>query len=91
MCPGDAQLAAVCGSFLGDVPPAELDAARVRRERSGEDAEQRRLAGPVWPDDTHGLAMLQGQVDAIEHGERAEALPDVDRGEDRRLAHYPAA
>ena len=88
---GDPQLAPVGGAFRGDVATVEDDAAAVRPKRPRQDAQQRRLACPVGPDDADRLAFLQGEVDTIEHRQGAKPLPDIDRGEDRRLLHYPAA
>ena len=55
-----------------------------RRVDAGEDADQRRLAGAVRPDEPDDLAALDRERDAGERVHAAEALLDVDALEQRR-------
>src|SRR5882672_7703450 len=58
----------------GDVIAVEHDASRTRRERAGEEVEERGLAGAVRPDDRVQRADLDAQAHRVHRGERAEAL-----------------
>jgi hypothetical protein len=88
----DAHLAAIGSALGGDVAVAEHDFALVRRERSREHAQQRRLPRAVRSDDADGLTLAQAEADTVEDGERAEALSYVDRDQDGiRRARYRAA
>src|SRR5262249_373829 len=55
-----------------------------RRERAGEDAHQRALAGAVLADQPADLATRDGQVDTGERGRGAERLADSAHLEPRR-------
>ena len=85
MGPGDAQLAPVGGASGRDVATAEIDGAGVRRERARQDVQQGGLAGAVRPDDADRLARGEREVDAVQHGECAETLANVNGGENRRV------
>ncbi|MGY3679260.1 hypothetical protein ACVWXU_002883 [Streptomyces sp. TE33382] len=57
--------------------PSIEDRSRVDRLQAVDGAAQRGLAGPGGPDDDHDLATGDGQVDVLEHMQRAEVLVDV--------------
>ena len=82
---GDAEPAPLGRPFRGDVAAAKLQGAGVRGKRPGEDVEQRRLAGPVRAHDPDRHAGMEGEVDTAQHRQRAEALAQAGRGEDRRF------
>ena len=77
--------AALRGRARRDVGAVEVDAAGSRRERPGQHAEQRRLAGAVGADDADRLVLAHRQVDVVEHHKRSEALVDSRCGEDRAV------
>ena len=70
----------------GDVGAAQADPAGARRQRSGDQVDQRGLAGAVRPDQRVARAVRQPEVDAIGHPQRAEALAQAKRLQRRRLA-----
>ena len=75
-------------------PAARRDLACVRGLRAREDAEQRRLAAAVRPDDPHADARLDVEVEPIEDQPRAEALRDpacLEQGHAPRLDPVRAA
>ena len=53
--------------------------------RADQHAEQRRLAGAVRADDADRLAGADGEVDAVEHHQRAEALGQAFRVEQKAV------
>ncbi len=55
-----------------------------------EDAQQRRLAGAIAPDQAGAGAGLQGQVHAVEQQHRPIPQSGVLQGEDRGSAHWGA-
>ena len=55
----------------------DRDGARVDRLQAVDGAAQRGLAGPGGSDDDDDLAAGDGQVDVLEHMQRAEVLVDV--------------
>ena len=65
--------------------PAQPDGPGGRRVRADQDAEQRRLAGPVGADDADGLVGADREVDAVEHHQRVEALVEP-AGVEQRFA-----
>ena len=74
--------AAVLGFHAGDVVAFEHHAAAVGRDRAGDDAEQRGLAGAVRPDDAERLAAQEREVDIVGDDDGAEALGDFFERED---------
>jgi hypothetical protein len=78
----------VLGFHTGDVVALEHDTAAVGRDRAADHAEQRGLAGAVWPDDAQRLAAQQREVDSVRDHHGAKALGDFLEGEDGR--HYTA-
>src|SRR6185503_11714925 len=64
------------GGQIGHVGAEELNGARGRRELAGDDVEERRLPGPVWPEDGAPLAGPDLQVDAADGLQAAEAPAD---------------
>ena len=66
----------------------DADLAAVRLDLPGDDAQQRRLAGPVRADQTDPLARDDGPVDVTEHDLRAVLLGHADEREhNRRSLH----
>jgi hypothetical protein len=76
--------AAVLGLHAGDVVTLKHHTAGVGRNRTGNDAEQRGLAGAVWPDDAERLAAQKRKVDVVGDNDGAEALGDLFERENRR-------
>ena len=81
--------AALRGRDLGHVLAEKADPAGGRRMRADQDAEQRRLAGAVRADDADRLAGADGKVDAVEHHQRAEALRQALRVEQKAVRLAP--
>ena len=79
----------------GDVFAAQADAARVGLERSGQLADQRRLAGAVRADDGMDFARVDVEVERIGGDQSAEALGQAahleQRHAGRRLDSTPAS
>src|SRR5262249_31771955 len=65
----------------GDVAVEELDRATVGRELSGDEIEQRRLAGAVGADDEPALARLYRERHSVGHAQAAEGLVELFYGE----------
>jgi hypothetical protein len=65
----------------GEVRGLAAHDARVRRLKPGEHAQQRRLADPVWADDTDTATGRDRQRELIEHDHVSIRLADVARGE----------
>ena len=79
--------AGVHGAMRGkaaDDAIAEVHRTRGRRNRSRDEAEERRLARPVRADDSKDLVLGKLQVDVVYGLEAAEALRHLLRSEDRR-------
>ena len=79
------QAAAQFGILLQEAQAAAAmpGAARVGRVQPRDDAQQRGLAGPVWPNQPHPLAVAHGQADLVQDGDALEALGhgiDVEHG-----------
>jgi hypothetical protein len=51
--------------------PAEVNASGVPRQQSGHGAQQRCLAGAVWPKQCDHLAGANDHVDAVQHDDLA--------------------
>ena len=66
--------------------PNERHVSRSRRNRSREQADQRRLAGAVRPDQGMARAPRQGERDAVRDGQAAIALDEIP-GFERDVAH----
>ncbi len=60
-------------------PPSHL--AVVRRQRAGQDLQQRGLAGAVRANQPHPIAVRQREADRREQGARAKGVPQLLRGE----------
>ena len=70
--------------FLGEVADGrggrgELDDASVGDDLAGQRAQQRRLADTVRTDEPDGVALGDGEVDAVEHHDRAAGDGDAPR------------
>ena len=73
-----AQLCLTACTEAGDLLPTNLERSpRGRRFERTEDLEQGRLACTTCPNDGDNLTWGNGEVNALEHLERAEALVDV--------------
>src|SRR5260370_26075293 len=57
----------------GDSLAIEEDLPIRRRQHTGDDIEQRRLAGSVWPDKGANFARFDRQVDHVNGGKATEA------------------
>jgi len=58
------------------------DRTLVSREVTGEEVEEGRLASPVRTDDPRDLVLPQSEIDAIDSGQRTEALRDASGAQD---------
>src|SRR5262249_28740085 len=85
-CLREAQAIDALGGQPRDVLAAEAHHAAARGEQAGHDIEQRGLAGAVGADDREDLPGLDGEADARQRGERAEAFRDVVDLEDHAAA-----
>src|SRR3984885_9883564 len=70
----------------GDVAAVENDAPPVEAVRPADQSAQRRLAGPVGADHTVTLAKTHAEIDAVDCGDRAEALGHSGDVEERAAA-----
>ena len=72
-----------CSGFMRVTSwPSNTTRAGVGRDRAGDDAEQRGLAGAVRPDDAQRLAAQEREVDVVGDHDGAEAFGDFFEGED---------
>ena len=62
-------------------PAAEGDRAGIGAVDAGDGLHQRRLAGAIVADQPDHFAGLDGEIDAVQHVDRAEALPDAGKRE----------
>src|SRR5258705_13124477 len=69
----------------GDITPHKAYLAGRRPEQASGDIDQRRLAGPVRPDDRDKFAVIDVEGDIAERLERAEGLRDADGFEQGRI------
>src|SRR5438552_10605404 len=72
----DAEPGALVGRPTGNVPAAELDRSRARRQEAHDRLEKRRLPDAVAPHDAHHLAVADRQSDVRQ--DPALAVVDVD-------------
>ena len=79
----DAELAPRAGIELQDVAAVEGDRAGIGAVDAGDGLHQRRLAGAVVADQADHLAGRDGEVDAVQHVDRAKALADAGEREQR--------
>src|SRR5207244_11349136 len=82
----DAAAADLVRLECGDVAPGEEYAARSGRPHARDDVEECRLAGAVGADDGVHPAGLEGEIDAVDRDQAAEALGQPLGAQDR-LAH----
>src|SRR4029450_5888557 len=75
----DAELAGRDGVRDGDLVALEPDLAAVGGQGARQDLDQRALAGPVVAAQRRHLARVDGEVDAPQRPDAAEALGDADR------------
>ena len=68
----DAEAAAALRRKASDVGAGEENAPGIGRDRAAGDAEQRRLAGAVRPDDAERLALGEREVEVARHHHGAE-------------------
>jgi hypothetical protein len=57
-----------------DVPPVEEDVAAVGRVDPGDEVEERRLPGAVGADHAHDLALVDPEVEPVDHLQPSEGL-----------------
>ena len=62
------------GRQRGYVAAADLDASRILRLQPGDHPQQGGLAAARWAEEADELALLHGERNVVERGERAEAL-----------------
>ncbi|MNU05920.1 hypothetical protein D3C72_2509040 [compost metagenome] len=67
--------------LAGNVGTGEMDAARIGAHTTGDQVEQRALAGAVRADDAQCLAGSEVQAHALGDGQRAIALVQAVDGE----------
>ena len=77
------------GAERGDVLAAEQDLAAVGAQHPGHQVDQRGLAGAVRPDQRVAHAARQRDLDVLGDHERAEALVEAARGENRAHGFRP--
>ena len=70
---------------LGDVAPLEDDPARGRVEQAHDAARHRRLAAARLADDAEGLALADGEADAVHGLHRGDLLLEDDPARDREV------
>ncbi len=73
----DAQVAPRKAKIGGDVVPEDARAAAIGPGEAGEDRDECRLAGAVRTQQAEELALLDGQVDAVQGLHAAEAARDI--------------
>jgi hypothetical protein len=81
----NAQVPRIVGAADPDRLAVQLDAPPVQRVHTGEDLDQRGLAGAVLADDGVHLTALDPQIDVVEGKVTGEELADAYRLEDRPL------
>ena len=69
----------------GDVAAVERDGSAARRERSADEADQRRLARAIRSDDAGDRAGQEREIDIIDGDDPAEAFDDARNFEERRV------
>src|SRR4029078_620317 len=72
------------GPQATDVLAGEADRPLVRRVHARDEVEDRRLARAVRPDQADDLALLDGEIEALDHAETAERFRDAVELEERR-------
>src|SRR4029079_2652299 len=60
-----------------DASAVEGDRARLRSIDAGDEVEERRLAGAVRPDHAHDLALVDVEVEPVDHAQAAEGERDA--------------
>ena len=79
----NAEPAAARRRQLRDVLAVKDHAAGVRRDRAGNDAEERGLPGAIRPNDAERLTSRNVEIEIFRDDDGAEALADVPKGEER--------
>ena len=77
------------GSGAGDRVAVERTAPRVRREQPGDDAQERRLAAAVRPDERDDLAARDVEVEPVEDRQPAAVAASGRRSRRRRRGSRP--
>ena len=72
---------ATLGGPLGDIGLTDEDVATLRRQVTGDDVEDRGLAGAVGADETQDLALVHGERHVVNRGDTAEVVAQVADGE----------
>src|SRR5262249_3078220 len=82
---GDSHAHDLEGGKAGDVRAVEADAAHARLRRAADRHQQRRLSGAVGADQGHDLALVDGQIDAMQRLDMA--IEGMDSGDLQQLGH----
>ena len=64
-----------------------FDVAGVRGEKTAENVQQRRLAGPRWSEDGQNTALWYPEVDVVEHLDAGKAMRHAAGDEHALIAH----
>ena len=75
------------GGSARHVAPGDLDPALVLRVEAGDGAQQRGLAAAGRPEEADELAAPDLEIDRLQGGEGAEALPQALDAQKRLLGH----
>ena len=75
----DHRKVAVGRRYVGDFDAVDQDVARGGRPEPGDYAQRRRLTAAGWADQYQELAVVDGQIDGVEHGTRG-VVGDGDSG-----------
>jgi hypothetical protein len=75
--PGHAELGDLVRAQTGEVVPVERHPALLRPVHTGDHIEDRRLPGPIGPDDGEQLVLGDGERNTVDGFDAGEAEPDV--------------
>ncbi len=87
--PPESRLRAPVHGLVCHVPAGELDPPRGRPHQPREQVEERRLAGPVRPDDPEELTGRHLEPDTGDDGCAADVEPEVSSPQDRGVRQRP--
>ena len=71
------------GFGLFEILPIDDDRAGIARQHSGQQIDERGLAGTIRPDQTDARATRQIEIDLLRHRQRTEILAQTTDFEDR--------
>src|SRR6266498_4121744 len=75
------------GRLVRDIPAVQLDTPRRRPVEHRQEIEERRLSGPVRPDDAEHLVSSDLERDIGDDLRAADVEPEVAHGENGRIGH----